>query len=234
MTILSTTARLDETRNDADVIAVLRDAIAGADPVRVMGRGTWLTMGTAVPAARTLSLARDSGVVAYTPGDLVITVRAGTTFTEIDAVLNEYHQWLPMDPDGGRDVTIGATAATGSYGPLAEIYGTPRDQILGMTVVTGRGDIIRVGGQVVKNVAGFDLTRLMIGAWGTLGVITQVTLRVRARGGAKASLEHMRRAMPSQYGCREPIVTVPSLSKAIKHTFDPHDILNRGLMGDSA
>src|SRR6185437_4881427 len=81
--------------------------------------------------------------------------------------------------DGRR--TIGATIATASAGPLAHAFGTPRDAALGLEVVTGDGSIVRTGGRVVKNVAGFDLTRLFTGSWGTLGVITEVTVRLRAR-----------------------------------------------------
>jgi glycolate oxidase FAD binding subunit len=177
-------------------------------------------------------MASDTGIVEYTSGDLVITARAGTTLADLDTVLAEHGQWLPLDPEGGRDVTIGATVATCSYGPLAELYGTARDQVLGLTVVTGTGDIVRPGGRVVKNVAGFDLTRLMIGAWGTLGIITQVTLRVRAQSDSSSSLEHVRRPMPSLYGYREPNVVLPAISHPLKRAFDPCGILNPGIMGE--
>ena len=83
-------------------------------------------------------------------------------------------------PFGGDDGSIGATVATASSGPLATAFGTPRDHLLGIEFVTGTGDVVRGGGRVVKNVAGFDLVRLATGAWGTLGVITEVTVRLRA------------------------------------------------------
>src|SRR5207302_9995395 len=89
---------------------------------------------------------------------------------------------------GADDGTIGATAATASAGPLATFFGTPRDLILGVEFVTGRGQIARGGGRVVKNVAGFDLTRLLVGSWGTLGVITEVTVRLHARPEVDVSL----------------------------------------------
>jgi glycolate oxidase FAD binding subunit len=116
------------------------------------------------------------------PGDLTITVRAGTPLAEIATATREHGQWLPLDPPGSPDGTIGATVATGSYGPLATAFGRPRDQVLGLESVSGTGEVITVGSRVVKNVAGFDLTRLLVGSWGTLGVITQITLRLRARG----------------------------------------------------
>jgi glycolate oxidase FAD binding subunit len=223
---------VDDVRGDAAIVDVIRDAVATRTGVRIAGRGTWMSAGHSARSARLLSVANDTGIVTYTPGDLVIAVRAGTTLAEIDAVLAEHGQWLPLDPEGGRDITIGATVATCSYGPLAELYGTVRDQALGLTVVTGTGDLIRPGGHVVKNVAGFDLTRLMTGAWGTLGVITEVTLRVRARSDSSSSLEHMRRPMPARYGYREPKVMLPALSLPLKRAFDPHGILNPGILGE--
>jgi glycolate oxidase FAD binding subunit len=219
---------------DAEIAEVIRDAAERCDPLRISGRGGWLDAGSPVVATRRLSLADDRGVIAYTPGDLTITVRAGTTLGDINETLRPRDQWLALDPDGGPDGTIGATVATCSYGPSAALWGTPRDQVLGLTVVTGTGDIIKPGGRVVKNVAGFDLTRLMIGAWGTLGVITELTLRVRSRSTTPGSLAHMRRVLPAPYGYREPVTTNVRLSRALKLRFDPHSILNPGIMGDVA
>lgn len=127
-----------------------------------------------------ISLASDTGIVDYVPDDLTITVRAGTTLAEISAATRANGQWLPLDPFGGANGTIGATIATASSGPLSHSFGFARDFILGLEIVTGKGDIIRTGGRVVKNVAGFDLMRLNCGAWGTLGVITQASLRLYA------------------------------------------------------
>lgn len=153
--------------------------------LRIAGRGGWLDAGAPVTSRDTLSLASYSGIVDYVPGDLTITVRAGTPLSEIAAVTREHGQWLPLDPPGSPDGTIGATVATGSYGPLATAFGRPRDQVLGLEFVSGTGEVITVGSRVVKNVAGFDLTRLLVGSWGTLGVITQITLRLRALSDAE-------------------------------------------------
>ena len=219
---------------ERDIVEMVRDAATAGKQIRIAGRGTWLDAGHPVDASQTIAVDQLCGVVEYTPGDLTMTVGAGTTLAEIDEALAAHQQWLPCDPAGGRNGSIGATVATCSYGPLAALFGTPRDQVLGMTVVTGTGDVLRTGGRVVKNVAGFDLTRLMIGAWGTLGIITQVTLRVRARGRSMDAFEHMRWPMPSEYGHRQPVVVHPDLSSAIKRVFDPHHILNPGIMGESA
>jgi len=133
-----------------------------------------------VRATKTISLRDDSGVVGYVPGDLTLTVRAGTSLSEIERVTREHNQWLPLDPYGSPDGTIGATIATASAGPLSIAFGLPRDLLLGLEFVNGRGQVVRGGGKVVKNVAGFDLSRLMTGSWGTLGVITEVSLRLYA------------------------------------------------------
>lgn len=132
-------------------------------------------------AKKPYSLRTDTGVVGYVPGDLTLTVRAGTTLAEIEKITREHDQWLPLDPFGSGDGTIGATIATASSGPLTTAFGSPRDLLLGLEFVNGRGDVVRGGGKVVKNVAGFDLSRLLTGSWGTLGVITEVSLRLYAR-----------------------------------------------------
>jgi glycolate oxidase FAD binding subunit len=149
-------------------------------PLRIAGHSTWLDAGRPVRADRKVSLADDVGVVGYVPGDLTLTVRAGTSLAEIERITREHNQWLPLDPYGSSDGTIGATIATASAGPLSSSFGLPRDLLLGLEFVNGRGEVIRGGGKVVKNVAGFDLSRLLTGSWGTLGVITEVTLRLYA------------------------------------------------------
>jgi glycolate oxidase FAD binding subunit len=161
--------------------AAIRESGATRTPLRISGRSNWLDAGRPVHAATDLSLRDDTGVVSYVPGDLTLTVRAGTTLGEIERVTLEHDQWLPLDPYGSSDGTIGATIATASAGPLATSFGLPRDLVLGLEFVNGRGEVIRAGGKVVKNVAGFDLSRLLTGSWGTLGVITEVTLRLYAR-----------------------------------------------------
>ena len=222
----------DASAADRRVVDAVRAAADAGEGLRIVGGGTWLDAGHPVSATRTLSLADDRGIVAYSPGDLTITVRAGTTLAEIAEALREHGQWLALDPEGGMEVTIGATVATGSYGPAATLYGTVRDQLLGMTVVTGRGEIARPGGRVVKNVAGFDLTRLMTGAWGSLGVITEVTLRVRSTGLANGSIAHLARIMPARSGYREPVMLHERLATSLKRTFDPALVLNPGIMGE--
>jgi glycolate oxidase FAD binding subunit len=166
----------------------VREAQAARTSLRIVGGGSWLDAGRPVRATTLLDVGTLSGIVEYEPGDLTLTVRAGTTLAEIERVTGENGQWLPLDPFGSAQGTIGATVATASAGPLAAMYGTPRDHLLGCEFVSGTADVVRAGGRVVKNVAGFDLVRLVTGAWGTLGAITEVTVRLRARPATECTL----------------------------------------------
>lgn len=167
--------------NTEAVVAAVKEGVANRTPLRIAGRANWLSAGRPVKARQTLSLRDDSGVASYVPGDLTLTVRGGTTLAEVERITGDHDQWLPLDPFGSDDGTIGATIATASAGPLATAFGLPRDLLLGLEFVNGRGEIVRAGGKVVKNVAGFDLSRLLTGSWGTLGIITEVTVRLYAR-----------------------------------------------------
>ncbi|MEP6690497.1 MAG: FAD-binding protein [Gemmatimonadaceae bacterium] len=176
----SATLRNAAPASAAELAEVVRGAAESGTSMRVRGRGSWLDAGRPVRADASLSTAGLSGVTDYTPGDLTLTARAGTTLAEIARVTRAERQWLTLDPAGGDESTIGAVIATASAGTLAGAFGTPRDQALGLEVVTGAGAVIRTGGRVVKNVAGYDLTRLFTGSWGTLGVITEVSIRLRS------------------------------------------------------
>ncbi|MEJ7758523.1 MAG: FAD-binding oxidoreductase [Gemmatimonadaceae bacterium] len=172
----------------AAIQAEIDDARRRSTPVRIAGRAHWMDAGRPVAAERTITTASYSGVVDYVPGDLTITVRSGTTLGEIAGTTGEEGQWFPLAPYGDDAGTIGATIATGSSGPLAQRFGGIRDLVLGLEFVSGEGKIVRGGGRVVKNVAGFDLTRLMTGSWGTLGIITEATLRLYASEARPATL----------------------------------------------
>jgi glycolate oxidase FAD binding subunit len=165
------------TRDIADRVRAAHESGTG---LRIRGAGNWLDAGRPCPASGVLDVGTYSGVIEYEPGDLTLTARAGTTLGEIARVTRTEGQWLALQPAGAEDGTLGATIATASSGPLASAFGSPRDHVLGCEVVTGTGDVVRAGGRVVKNVAGFDLVRLNTGAWGTLGVLTQVSVRLRA------------------------------------------------------
>ncbi len=163
-----------------EVRDAVRDAAAARATLRIAGSGTWLDAGRPVEASRTLSLSHLTGVVHYEPGDFTLTARAGTTLAELASATLPHRQFLSLDPFGDPNGTLGATVATGANGPMAYAFGGPRDNVIGLEAVTGDGAVVRCGGRVVKNVAGFDLTRLFTGSWGTLGVVTEVSVRLRA------------------------------------------------------
>jgi glycolate oxidase FAD binding subunit len=175
-----------------DSVAALRDHVLDAVKrgvgLRIAGSGTWLDAGRPVRATETVSTRELTGITEYVPGDLTLTARAATTLAEIRDATAAHGQWLALDPPGSSEGTLGATVATSSAGPLRMSFGSPRDLALGVEFVTGTGAVARGGGRVVKNVAGFDLTRLITGSWGTLGVITELTVRLHARPEADESV----------------------------------------------
>jgi glycolate oxidase FAD binding subunit len=143
------------------------------------GKGTWLGSGHPPGSVDVvISTTRMYRVLAYEPDDLFITAEAGIGLDLLSRRVLDGRQWLPLDPPGAMHGSLGATVGTGSAGPLEAAFGTPRDHVLGVTLVTGDGRLLRLGGKVVKNVAGFDLLKLVLGSWGTLGVITSVTTRL--------------------------------------------------------
>ncbi len=165
----------------AGVADVVRSAAAADRALRIRGAGTWMDAGLPVRAGETLDLSALGGIDRYTPDDLTISAGAAVTLAELDEVTRAHNQWCPLLPWGDDAGSVGATIATATSGPFAGSLGRPRDLVIGLECVDGLGRVIRAGGRVVKNVAGFDLTRLMTGQWGTLGVITAVHLRLRAR-----------------------------------------------------
>lgn len=208
-----------ETRR---VAAAVREAYERETPVRLVGAGTWLDAGRPVaPGALPLPLDAARGIVEYVPGDLTITVLAGTPVGEIAAATRAHGQRLTLDPYGTDDGTIGATVATASAGPLASAYGTPRDLVLGATFVSGAGSVIRGGGRVVKNVAGFDLVRLVTGAWGTLGAITELTLRLRSLPAAEETL-----AVPLDASDAGAVGRMLTLLRELPFPFDALELLD--------
>ncbi|MGQ0647062.1 MAG: FAD-binding oxidoreductase [Gemmatimonadaceae bacterium] len=195
-------------RDAADVAEAVAQAIARGQTLRVVAGGTWLDAGRPVRADATLDLSRLRGIVEYTPGDLTLTALAGTPLSEIRRVTSAQAQWLSLDPFGSATGTLGATLATASEGPLAATVGRPRDVALGVEVVIGLGERIRAGGRVVKNVAGFDLVRLHVGAWGTLGVLTEATVRLRGRPEVDRTVAV---AVPQSSGA------IPELVRHVRH-----------------
>ncbi|MEN8261026.1 MAG: glycolate oxidase subunit GlcE, partial [Pseudomonadota bacterium] len=129
------------------------------------------------------------GVVNYEPTELVITARGGTPLHDVEAVLAEHNQIFAFEPPYfGDAATLGGVVATGLSGPRRPFAGSVRDYVLGCKVLTGKGEMLSFGGQVMKNVAGYDVSRLMVGAMGTLGVLLEVSLKVLPAPAAEATL----------------------------------------------
>jgi glycolate oxidase FAD binding subunit len=163
------------------IAAVLAFCSEAGLPVEPAGAGTWLAAGrTPGRAPVVVSTARLTGTTEYEPADLVVGVRAGATLGDLARELAVNGQYLPLDPPGWSRATVGATLALGAAGPLRAQHRTPRDLLLGVQVVTGDGRTLNFGGRVVKNVAGYDLVRLLAGSRGTLGVITSAFLLLRS------------------------------------------------------
>ncbi|MDX8385480.1 MAG: glycolate oxidase subunit GlcE, partial [Gallionella sp.] len=142
------------------------------------------------PVGRPLDVSRHSGIINYDPRELVITARAGTLMSEIEATLAESGQMLAFEPPHfGSTATLGGTIACGLSGSRRPFSGSARDFTLGCKVLNGRGEILNFGGQVMKNVAGYDLSRLMVGAYGTLGVLLDISLKVLPRPASSQTLK---------------------------------------------
>jgi FAD/FMN-containing dehydrogenase len=146
--------------------------------IRIEGQGTWLA--TDAPADLTVSTRGLDQVVSVSPADLVATVQAGTPFESLRRRLADEGMWLALDPPGRPERSLGSIVATATAGPLRHGFGPVRDHVLGCTVATGDGRLVRAGGRVVKNVAGYDLTKLQVGGFGGFGIIADVHLRLRA------------------------------------------------------
>ncbi len=154
--------------------------------IRVEGRGTWLPPDA--PADLVVSTRGLEEVVSVSPADLVATVQAGTPLEALRRRLADYGMWLALDPPGRPERSIGSVVATATAGPLRHGFGPVRDHVLGCSVATGDGRLVNAGGKVVKNVAGYDLTKLQVGGFGGFGIIAEVHLRLRALPRADVTL----------------------------------------------
>lgn len=165
-----------------EVRGVVEAAAAAGVPVVPWGGGTAAAVGT--PAARAglvVGLGRLNRLLEHEPGDLTCTVEAGMTVEALQEALGARGQWLSLDPPDAARATVGGVIATNASGPRRHLYGTGRDLLIGVTVVTGAAAVVRGGGKVVKNVAGYDLPKLFVGSYGTLGIVVTATWKLRPR-----------------------------------------------------
>ena len=170
------------------LIEKIRKAAERGRPLRIRGGGTKDFYGQQLQG-ELLDTRPLAGIVAYEPSELVVTARAGTRLRDLQALLAEQGQSLPFEPPQfGVASTVGGAVAAGLSGPARASVGSLRDYVLGVQLVNGTGELLTFGGQVMKNVAGYDVSRLMAGSLGTLGVIVQVSLKVLPVPPAEATL----------------------------------------------
>lgn len=164
--------------HEAELAARVREAAGVRQTLRLRGGDTKGFYGRAVDGTE-LDLRDHAGVVSYEPTELVLTARAGTPLTELEALLAAHGQTLPFEPPHfGPGATLGGAVASGLAGPRRPWGGAPRDLVLGVKILDGNAHSLRFGGQVMKNVAGYDLSRLMAGALGTLGILLEISVKV--------------------------------------------------------
>lgn len=176
----------------AEVLAAVEWVLAGEAQLEIVGNGSKRGIGRPAQTEHTLDLSKLTGVTLYEPEELVLSARAGTPLAEIEALLAERGQELAFEPmdysrllgleaGGGKAGTIGGVLAANLSGPRRLKAGAARDHVLGIHAVSGRGEAFKSGGRVVKNVTGYDLSKVMAGSWGTLAAVTDVTFKVLPR-----------------------------------------------------
>jgi glycolate oxidase FAD binding subunit len=166
--------------DSVEVAALVNFAASTGLAIIPAGAGSGLSVGN-VPTRFDvlLSTTRMNRVIDYEPADLTARVESGCTLWELNRILNAERQWLPLDPPGADKATLGGVAATDAFGPLRHAYGRARDYVIGIEVVLASGKQVKSGGRVVKNVTGYDLNKLFVGSFGTLGVIVQLNVKLR-------------------------------------------------------
>lgn len=181
--------------SEEGIASVVRSAAAERVTLAIVGGGTRAGLGNPVRADRTLSTRRLSGIVAYNPAEMTMSALAGTPLAEVEAALDAKGQTLSFEPMDHRPIfgtsgepTIGGVFAANVSGPRRYVAGAARDSLLGVRFINGRGEVIKAGGRVVKNVTGLDLAKLLAGSYGTLGILTEVTFKVLPLPPAAASV----------------------------------------------
>lgn len=173
------------------LVEQVRAALSSGSAMRIRGGGSKSRIGRPLKGQE-LDTREHRGIVSYDPTELVVTVRTGTPLAELEQVLDEKNQWLAFEPPHlGQGATVGGMVATGLSGPRRPWAGSVRDYVLGTRVISGHGKHLRFGGEVMKNVAGYDLSRLMAGSFGCLGVLTEVSLKVLPKPRSVATLRLM-------------------------------------------
>lgn len=172
-------------KNEEEAAQVVMDAKIAGKPLRIVGGGTRSTIGRTMQTEASLSTSALSGITLYEPTEMVISAKAGTPLSEVQKKLSDNRQMFTFEPMDHRrllgvegEPTIGAIVAGNISGPRRIFGGAARDSLIGVRFVNGKGEVIKNGGRVMKNVTGLDLVKLQAGAWGTLGLLTEVTFKL--------------------------------------------------------
>lgn len=185
-----------KVRDAKDVEQAVRDALAAEQPLEVVGHGSKRAIGLPMATNAVLDLSALNGITSYEPNELIVTVEAGAPMADLLSLIDSKNQQFAFDPmdtsvllGTPRDVgTVGGMIAAGLAGPRRIKAGGARDHLLGANAVSGFGDSFKTGGKVVKNVTGYDLCKLLAGSWGTLSVMTEVTLKVMPKAETERTL----------------------------------------------
>jgi glycolate oxidase FAD binding subunit len=231
----------------ADVLSAVQWAVAENAPLEIVGHGSKRGIGRPLQTAHTLDLSALRGVTLYEPEELVLTAKAGTPLAEIEKLLAERNQELAFEPmdygpllgstprETGKTGTIGGVLAANLSGPRRLKAGGARDHILGIHAVSGRGEAFKSGGRVVKNVTGYDMSKLMAGSWGTLAVVTDLTFKVLPAAETETTLAV--RGLPDEDAIAVMALAMGSSAEASGAAHLPHGISGRigsGALGTEA
>src|SRR5206468_5670313 len=184
-----------KVRDAGDVEQVVRAAVASEQPLEIIGHGSKRRVGQPMATNALLDLSALNAVTSYEPSELIITVQAGAPLADVKSLIDSKNQQFAFDPMDTAPLlgtpeagTIGGMIGAGLAGPRRVKAGGARDHLLGAHAVSGFGDSFKTGGKVVKNVTGYDLCKLLAGSWGTLAVMTEVTLKVMPRPESERTL----------------------------------------------
>ncbi|HEY3218202.1 MAG TPA: FAD-binding protein [Candidatus Limnocylindria bacterium] len=206
--------RLAPNTYEACAVA-LGSANAQKKSIRVRGGGTKDYLGDLVATDLVLETSGLRGIVAHVPADLTVTVAAGTALAEVQRALGEHGQVLPLDPPHAAAATVGGVIAANSSGFLRARYGGVRDLLIGTTTALADGTLAHAGGRVVKNVAGYDLNKLLVGSLGTLGVIVECTFRVLPLPSARAGIRAQFKRAADAFAAADDIARTPARPAAL-------------------
>lgn len=232
----SSVTRTAEPTSSDEVSEILKTAFANGRSVVPRGSGACIEAGNPITrtdlSIRTTSLKR---IIEHEPADLIASAEAGVTLSELNSELAKRGQWLPLDPPDDGSATLGGVVATGLSGAQRIGYGSPRAFVIGMKVILADGTLIKMGGRVVKNVAGYDLCKLFTGSYGTLGVITELTFKLRPLPQKTATIAAQGTRERLLAGAREIIATnllpvaieliSPSLARAMEFSDNGDSLL---------